>query len=157
MRRECRERFLRHRLQMKPLVSYPGVHHGTCHTHVSWCMSESITRGGGENIPGIPGACTNHSFAYLVRGPCMPTILDLFGRKRRSSGAGGDDFILWLPGAFSRCDEVVLNGNNGSIESPSYPDFYGGNQECQWTIHVEDDMVSLSESRLNSKSHVVHI
>ena len=29
MRRECRERFPRHRLQRKPLVNDPGMHHGT--------------------------------------------------------------------------------------------------------------------------------
>ena len=29
MRRECREHFLRHRLQRKPLFSDPGMHHGT--------------------------------------------------------------------------------------------------------------------------------
>ena len=48
--------FPRRRLQMKPLVSNPGVHHGSCVTHVPWCMSGSLTRGGGENVPGIPGA-----------------------------------------------------------------------------------------------------
>ena len=59
-----------HRLQRKLLVSYPGMHHGTCVTKVPWCMSGSLTRGGGENIPGIPGACATHNFTYLVRGPC---------------------------------------------------------------------------------------
>ena len=49
--------FPRHRLQRKPLVSDPGMHHGTCVTHVPWCMSWSLTHGGGENVPGIPGAC----------------------------------------------------------------------------------------------------
>ena len=49
--------FPRRRFQKKPLVSYPGMHHGTCVTHVPWCMSGSGTRGGGENVPGIPGAC----------------------------------------------------------------------------------------------------
>ena len=44
-------------LQRKPLVSDPGMHHGTCVTHVPWCMSGSLTRDGGENVPGIPGAC----------------------------------------------------------------------------------------------------
>ena len=44
-------------LQMKPLVSDPGMHHGTCVTHVPWCMLGSLARGGGENVPGIPGAC----------------------------------------------------------------------------------------------------
>ena len=44
-------------LQRKPLVSDPGMHHGTCVTYVPWCMSGSFTRGGGENVRGIPGAC----------------------------------------------------------------------------------------------------
>ena len=35
----------------KPLVNDPGVHHVTCVTHVSWCMSESITHSGVENVP----------------------------------------------------------------------------------------------------------
>ena len=47
----------RRRFQMKPLVSDPGMHHGTCVTHVPWCMSGSLTCGDGENVPGIPGAC----------------------------------------------------------------------------------------------------
>ena len=49
--------FPRRRFQRKPLVSDPGMHHGTCVTHVPWCMSGLRTRGGGENVPGIPGAC----------------------------------------------------------------------------------------------------
>ena len=49
--------FPRRRFQMKPLVSDPGMHHGTCVTHVPWCMSGSLTCGDGENVPGIPGAC----------------------------------------------------------------------------------------------------
>ena len=49
--------FPRRRFQRKPLVSDPGMHHGTCVTHVPWCMSGSLTCGDGENVPGIPGAC----------------------------------------------------------------------------------------------------
>ena len=41
--------FSRHRLQRKPLVSDPGMHHGTCVTHVSCCMSGSLTLGGMRN------------------------------------------------------------------------------------------------------------
>ena len=33
------------------------MHHGTCVTHVPWCMSGSLICGDGENVPGIPGAC----------------------------------------------------------------------------------------------------
>ena len=39
-----RERFPRH--QRKPLVSNPGMHHGTCVTHAPWCLSGSLTCGG---------------------------------------------------------------------------------------------------------------
>ena len=49
--------FPRHRFQRKPLVSDPGMHHGTCGTHVPWCMSGSLTCGDGVNVPGIAGAC----------------------------------------------------------------------------------------------------
>ena len=74
MRRKCRERFPRHQLHRKPLVSDPGMHHGTCVTHVPWCMSESITRGGGKNVPGIPGACATRNFTYLARGPLRQIV-----------------------------------------------------------------------------------
>ena len=49
--------FPRRRFQRKPLVSDPGMHHGTCVTHVPWCMSGSRTCGDGEHVPGIPSAC----------------------------------------------------------------------------------------------------
>ena len=71
MCRGCWERFSRYRLQRKPLVSDPAMHHGMCATHVPWCMTGSLTRGGVENVPGIPGACTNRNITYLVRGPCF--------------------------------------------------------------------------------------
>ena len=63
--------FSPHRLQRKLLVSDPGMHHGTCVTHVPWCMSGSLTCGGGENVPVIPGARATRNFTYLVRGPCQ--------------------------------------------------------------------------------------
>ena len=74
MRRECRERFPRHRFQGKWLVNYPGMRHRTCVTHVPWCMSGSLTRGGGENVLSILGACAARTFAYLVRGPFVAGI-----------------------------------------------------------------------------------
>ena len=63
MRWEYRERFPRHRLQRKPLVSDPDMHHGTCVTHVPWRILGSLTRGGGEMFPAFP------AHAYLARGP----------------------------------------------------------------------------------------
>ena len=61
------EHFPRLRLQRKPLLSDSDMHHGMCVTRVPWCMSESPTRGGGKNVPGIPGACTTRNFMYLAR------------------------------------------------------------------------------------------
>ena len=61
--------FSRHRCQWKPLVNNPDVHHGTCVTHVPGCMLGSLTHGGRENVPGIPGACTTRISTNLVRGP----------------------------------------------------------------------------------------
>ena len=56
-----------------PRVSYPDMRHGTCVTHMPWCMSGSLTSccfevGGGENVPGIYGAWATRNFANLKRG-----------------------------------------------------------------------------------------
>ena len=67
MRRECWERFPRHRIQRKLLVSNPSMKHSTCVTHVPWCMSGSLNRDVRENVP---GACATNNFMYLVRGLC---------------------------------------------------------------------------------------
>ena len=70
-----------------PRGSDPDMHHGTCVTHVPWCMPGSLTSGiifsrCREKVPGIPGACTTRNFTYLVRSPwtlipspwhCMPS------------------------------------------------------------------------------------
>ena len=57
-------------------LAIPALHHGTCVTHVPWCMSGSLTSGGGENVPSIPGACATRNFTYLLRGP-WPTHEDV--------------------------------------------------------------------------------
>ena len=43
-------------------------------THVLWCMSGSLTRGGWENVPSISGACATRNFMYLVRVPCWSQL-----------------------------------------------------------------------------------
>ena len=72
---ECRERFPRHRLQRKPLVSDPRMHYGTWVKHVPWCMSGSLTCSGEENVPGMA-----RNFAYLVRGPwySLCSVVELY-------------------------------------------------------------------------------
>ena len=60
-------------------VSDADMHHGTCFTHVLWCMAGSLSFsfevGGGENVPGIPGACATCNFTYLVSGPCQDHVI----------------------------------------------------------------------------------
>ena len=62
--------FPRHRFKRKPLVSDPGMHHGTCVTHVPWYMSGSLTCGDGENVPGIPGACAPANLRIWQEAHC---------------------------------------------------------------------------------------
>ena len=54
------------------------MHHGTCVTHVPCYMSGSVTRGGRENVPRIPGTCATRTFTYLVRGLCIRLCCALF-------------------------------------------------------------------------------
>ena len=68
-----------------PLVCEPDMHHGTCVTHMPWCMSGSL------NVPCIPGACANRDFTYLVRGPwknCAlgPVSLSVFSLQFKFHG-----------------------------------------------------------------------
>ena len=54
-----------------PRVRDPDMHHGTCVTHVPWCMLGSLTsrlpwsRWWGKHS----GACATRNLTYLVRGP----------------------------------------------------------------------------------------
>ena len=91
----------KHRLQRKQLASDPGMHHGTCVTH-TWCMSGSLTHGGGEIVPGIPGACATRNFAYLVSGPLEQNRIP-HSTIAMMKSSYGDTFILnititWLKG-----------------------------------------------------------
>ena len=58
----------------KRLASDRGMQHGTCVTHVPWCKSGSQTRGGGENVPGIPDTCTTRNCTYLARVPLLHSV-----------------------------------------------------------------------------------
>ena len=106
MRRECRERFPRHRLQRKPLVSDPGMHDGTCITHAPSSMSRSLTRGGGEKVPGIPGASATSNFTYLARGPWRPSptgALSYDQSHRTPSKIGCDKWNMSAPDLQMAC------------------------------------------------------
>ena len=85
--------FPRHWLQKKPLVRDPGMHHVTCVTHMPGCMSGSLTRGGGENVPNIPGAWATRKIIYLTN------ICPLAGKAE--IGAVFHDAYLWHKGKIS--------------------------------------------------------
>ena len=57
-----------------PWVSDPGMHHGTCVTHVPWCIPGLLTSGflwirwRGKRSR-HSRQCATSNFAYLVRGP----------------------------------------------------------------------------------------
>ena len=62
MRRECLERFPRHRGLAIPTCTCRDVFQDRK-------LAVSFEMGPGENATGIPGACATRSFTYLVRGP----------------------------------------------------------------------------------------
>ena len=70
MRRECRERFPRHLRSAIPAcitARAPRTSRDACRDRY---LVVSFGVGGGNNVPGIPGACATRNFAYLVKGPC---------------------------------------------------------------------------------------
>ena len=90
------------------LISYPGMHHGTCVTHVPWCMSEPLNRGGGENVPVIPEGMRNPQFYASKRPmrhslcPTSYTPLSTWGIHIQYSNYGHHK-IMFL------CQNIVLN------------------------------------------------
>ena len=60
-------------------VSDPDMHHGTCVTHVPWCMLGSLTsdflwsRWRGKRYR--HSACATHNLAYLLRGHCYRHVI----------------------------------------------------------------------------------
>ena len=82
MRRECRERFPRHRVQRKLLVSDPGMHHGTCVTHVPWCMSGSLNCGSDGKRSQDSRRTRNSQFYVSGKRPMM-SLPDVSGKSLR--------------------------------------------------------------------------
>ena len=82
------------RIQRKPLVSDPGMPHGTCVTHVPWGMSGSLTCGDGENVPGIPGACA-------------PAILRIWQKVHTLQINHPERKLLFV--GMRRCSDIPIN------------------------------------------------
>ena len=99
--------FPRRRFQRKPIVGDPGMHHGTCVTHVQWCMSGSLTCGDGENVPGIPGACAP---AILRIWQEAHVTNDLFRQEQWDNNANGEA-LLRKRQIHYQCDSVLPKHN----------------------------------------------
>ena len=110
-------------------VSDPDMHHGTCVTHVLWCIPGSLTSGFrwksvGGNVPGIPGACATRNFTYLVRGPWGngKMIMGLFVLKtRKCSFKGGVEWMYFTsketPSSFIVFCSWLLYRHRGNHET----------------------------------------
>ena len=184
MGRDCRERFPRHRLQRKPLVSDPGMHHSACVTHVPWCMSGSLIRSDGENVPGIPGAYATHSFTYLARGPYRDNDLpssytSLLLRRYETSlstvypkkYAHGfvvlcfvvvvQSFIMNLHEVFIHIHQGCFAGTGAIVRLPqcqwSKPDGYGKISQCVTiTKHSKAKTVCIFLGIYCSEQYILH-
>ena len=101
MRQECREHFPRHRLQRKPLVSNPGMHHGTCVTHMPWCMLGSLPRGGGKKGSRHTWHIRNPQFYVLGMKPMCLCMLNSLWKHKNST----EDHQIWE--AVSWCSQLT--------------------------------------------------
>ena len=72
--------FPRRRIQRKPLVSDPGIHHGTCVKHVPWCMSGMLTRVAGKTSPAFP-AHAHPKFDVFGKMPIIYGLNFTLGQK----------------------------------------------------------------------------
>ena len=63
-------------IKNKPFVSDPDMHHGTCVTHVPWCMPWSLTRGAGENHSRHSRCMPNPQFYVSGKRPITWTDAD---------------------------------------------------------------------------------
>ena len=114
MHRECRGRFPRHRLQRKPLVNDPGVHHVM---HVG--IANPRWRG---KRSGIHDTSATRNFMYLVRGLYRMTFCYISNvhvlnhcnsismRMRQGLGYNSTKCILWSVILFLHARIVLTTG-----------------------------------------------
>ena len=112
-------------------VSDPDMHHGTCVTHVTWCMPGSLTNGilwnrSQGKCPGIPGACVIHNFTYLVRGPWWRHQMETSSTRgiRHSLMEASDAELwcfLWMKGPSNNRDAGDLRRNRAMTRTSSHP------------------------------------
>ena len=109
-----------------PRVSDPGMHHGTCVTHVPWCM---------------PGSLTNDFLWSRRRGK----------RSRHSRRMRKPQFYLSSKRPIEKpfcsdsplqdCGAVILTNVSGIIQSPDFLNHHPSTTFCTWTIQVNATVV----------------
>ena len=109
MRRECRERFPHIRIQRKPLVNNPGMHYGTCVTHLLWCMSASLT------LRWL-GKRSRHS--QCMRNP----QIYVSGKRPTPQGKYSECFLIRLPFCSSRYCNSGVSFLPSPAENKNVPD-----------------------------------
>ena len=111
-----------------PEASDPDMHHGTCVTHVPWCMPGSLTNplysATRKNVPGIPGACATRrgNVTYLVRGP-WPFVRGVHRGLVDSPNKGPvmektillHDIIMPHPKAYVGAKALKIRGMHGDV------------------------------------------
>ena len=116
-----------------PRISDPDMHHGTCVTHVPWCMLGSLTSGFLWNLwwgkrSRIPGACATHNFTYLVRGPCGIILIMVLFHWLCSSSDHIENKNYETKGFLSgsiRDKIILLDENKSCVQYHIHFDIYG--------------------------------
>ena len=152
-RRECRERF-----PCQPRVSSPDMHHGTCVTHVPWCMPGSLTSGflwsrwRGKRSD-IPCTCAHRSFAYLARGPwnqtnnwCHQTRYYIFWKHTCLSfnTTRNEKLRMLFPQIACTASAIIMKKNDTACRSPM----------CILIIVIK--LYSSTKNRINGLYKYVH-
>ena len=112
MSRECRERVFHHRLQSR-LVSDPSMHHGTCVTHVPWCMSGSPPAVAGKTFPAFP-AHAQPAVIRIWKEAHYVTLLSWWGE---STGDWWNPLTNVRDLSFSFCNVLLFTWTSYSTDS----------------------------------------
>ena len=117
----------------EPLVSDPGMHHATCMMHVPWCMSRLLTRGDGETVPGIPGACTTAIFRICQEAHMMPYFCFFIMQMFKWHFVTPWSLIVLLDSPCSQCHR-----GRGSADSSWCSDTKWCHKAWSWTMFLYD-------------------
>ena len=101
-------------LKKNPLVSDPRTHHGTCISHLPWCMSGSPTRGGKRPM----GSCKRVPYLTTLNKKSRNTDQNMYGFSYDAGVNHKEN--NWVPPA-----KKVHNGRyRGSIVLVISPDYH---------------------------------